>query len=292
MVTFKEWLALQESSGLTKQDFTGLSQAQRMAQGRDIGEPFIKAQLKAHGLDIKDVPTSMDIGQKVDGMLNGNPIQIKLRRSGADGRNDISYEVCRNHNNRLPLQDQLLDFHQQGRDYRGKVKLYFVMNQDETEIYEVPADLLKNSVLKALEELGRSRMNGILSRAFTASDGTELRPTRDRDPKSFTPTKVMAFIPVAGVINKSYPIDATVRVGGTAATAVVPAEKVAPTPKWARQEFVQHAEDAKSLGSKTFAIGSTQPKKKQEKIEDAKQFATSQGLKISINPDNTITFTK
>ena len=289
MLSFKEWLAFQEASGLSKQDFTALSQAERMAQGRDIGEPYIKAQLKAHGLNITDVSSQMDIGQKVDGMLNGKPIQIKLRRSSAEGRNDISYEVCRNHNSRVPLQDQLLDIHQQGRDYKGKVEFYFVMNQQETEIYEVPAHELKSAVMNAIEELNNSPMGGILSRPFKASNGTELRPTRDRDPSSFTPTKVMAFIPVASVVEKSYPIDPTVRVVGSAPVPLAPA---APTPKWARQEFVQHAEDALNTGTKTFPIGSTQPKKKQEKIDDARKFAASKGLKISINPDNTITFTK
>jgi len=290
MWDFKKWLKIQEASGLSSNDFTSLSQAERMAQGRDIGEPFIKKQLKAHGLNIIDVPSRMDIRDKVDGMLDGKPVQIKLRRSGTEGRNDISFEVCRNHNNRLPLQQQLQNPSQQGRDFKGKVAIYFVMNKDESEIYEIPAEKIKASVNNAISELENSEEDGFLTRSFTASDGTELKPTRDRDPNSFTPFKVMAFIPVEAVVTKKYKIDLNLTDAPQPALTVATTVKSPTLPKYVRPEFIQHGKDALSTGSKTFPIGSTQPQKKAEKISDATKYAATNGLKMTVNPDNTITF--
>lgn len=291
-------LDLIEASGMTAQDFTNLSQADRMAQGRDIGEPFIRAQLKAHGLDIKSVPPNLDIEQKVDGMLDGKPIQIKLRRSGRDERNDISYEVCRNHQSGMPLEQQLITPRQQGRDFKGKVDKYYVMNKEETEIYEAEASAIKKSVLRAISELNKAR-GGILTRAFTASDGTELRPTRDRDPNSFTPFKVMAFVPVQNVISQRFPIDPNLKATPQSTTSstmlsgssrAMPAEPAVKRQPFERPEFMTHAEDAKREGSKTFPIGSTQPRKRDEKISDAIKFGKLHNLGVDVNPDNTITF--
>lgn len=62
-LNFAEWF-YQESSGLSKHDFTNQSLQDRMAQGRDIGEPFIKRQLAMHGLVITGVPARMDKTQK------------------------------------------------------------------------------------------------------------------------------------------------------------------------------------------------------------------------------------
>lgn len=184
--------------------------ADRMAQGRDVGESFIRRMLKQkHGIDI--VPAkgyNADARLKIDGYMNGEAVQIKLRRSGRDDRNDIAYEVVRNHDNRRPIRDQLQDIHQQGRDYRGTaVKHYFVMNREETAVYHVPAVALKKAVEIALDELEMYH-DGILQRPFRcATNGVELRPTIDRDPDSFTPNKVMAFIPVDSVGGK--PLDIT-----------------------------------------------------------------------------------
>lgn len=209
MVSFRQFVEI--SSGMTKQDFSSLSLADRMAQGRNIGEPFIIEKLKEQGVSI--VPSQgyhADAKLKIDGYLNGDqnePVQIKLRRSFKPGRNDIAYEVLRNHNNNDLLLNQLTNFHQQGRDFRGtSVKHYFVLNQLETEIYYVPAQKLKKSVLDAIRELNMSDLGGALTKPFIASNGIDLRPTRDPDPNSFTPYKVMAFIPVESVVEKKYPI--------------------------------------------------------------------------------------
>jgi hypothetical protein len=207
MTDFKKFI---EASGMMQDDFSKLSIADRMAQGRDIGEPFIIQSLKKHGVNI--TPTKdyhSDAKLKIDGYLNGKePVQIKLRRSFKQGRNDIAFEVLRNHDDSLLLSEQLKDFHKQGRDYRGTtVQHYFVLNQNETEIYHVPALRLKNAVIYAIRELNMSNLSGKLTRPFVSSLKIDLRPTRDPDPDSFTPFKVMAFIPVESVVETRYPIN-------------------------------------------------------------------------------------
>lgn len=209
MKDFKKYI---ETSSMIQKDFSNLPIQDRMAQGRDIGEKFIIEKLKEHGIDItpaKDFNT--DVKLKIDGYLGGNvrePVQIKLRRSFKPGRNDIAYEVLRNHDNTKLLSDQLNNYHQQGRDFRGtKVEHYFVLNQTETEIYYVPASKLKNAVLESIRELNLSYFGGRLSKPFKAANGIDLRPTRDPDPNSFTPNKVMAFIPVESVVEERFPIN-------------------------------------------------------------------------------------
>lgn len=212
MKDFKKYI---EASSMIQKDFSNLPINDRMAQGRDIGETFIIEKLKEHGIDItpaKDFNT--DVKLKIDGYLGGNirePVQIKLRRSFKPGRNDIAYEVLRNHDSTKLLSDQLNNYHQQGRDFRGtKVEHYFVLNQTETEIYYVPASKLKNYVLDSIREMNLSYFGGKLAKPFKASNGIDLRPTRDPDPDSFTPNKVMAFIPVEKVVEERFPIN-----GGT-----------------------------------------------------------------------------
>lgn len=202
-----------EASGMTSQDFSHMPMNTRMAQGRNIGEAFIIAELKKHGVNI--TPSQgyyADAKLKIDGYLNGNksePVQIKLRRSGLGNRNDIAYEVCRNHDPQVMLVDQLKDIHHQGRDFRGEsVKHYYVMNNTETEIYYTYAPALKAVVLQAIRQMNLSPMGGKLNKSFIASNGVDLRPTRDPDPESFTPSKVMAFIPVESVSMQTYPINA------------------------------------------------------------------------------------
>ena len=209
MKDFKKYL---ETSSMIQKDFSNLPIADRMAQGRDIGEKFIIEKLKEQGIEItpaNDYKT--DVKFKIDGYLGGNPrepVQIKLRRSFKPGRNDIAYEVLRNHDSNKLLTEQLKNCHQQGRDFRGtKVEHYFVLNQSETEIYYVPAFKLKNAVLEALREMNLSYFVGKLTKPFKAANGIDLRPTKDPDPNSFTPNKVMAFIPVESVVEERFPIN-------------------------------------------------------------------------------------
>ena len=203
---FQLWDIIEaERSGLSSQDFTHLSLADRMAQGRDVGEEFIRKVLAHHGVFIKSATSSQDKRQKIDGFWNGEAVQIKLRRSSRGGSNDIAFEVVRNHEKDIPLSKQLEDPNQQGRDWIGSAKHYFVMNQQETEIYHVHAEDLKKIIGEAIKALNNSQMLGHLTGPFNFR-GVDLRPTKDRDPESFTPFKVMAFVPVELVKRESYEI--------------------------------------------------------------------------------------
>lgn len=192
-------------------DFSHLALADRLNQGRDIGEKFIISALAKQGVKIiPSLSPAKDKYQKIDGYLNGKidePVQIKLRKTTLDNRNDIAYELIQNHDPQLPVMDQLRK--SPGRDYRGRtIKHYFVLSQNSTEIYYVPAERLKEAVHQAMYELESSK-GGVLMAPFTAANGVNLRPTRDNDPKSYTPTKVMAFIPVSAVVEKTYPVTLT-----------------------------------------------------------------------------------
>ena len=200
-----------ESSGLMTQDFSKEPIANLMAQGRNIGERFIIDKLRQHNVNI--VPTNSlhdDRTLKIDGYLDGKstePVQIKLRRSATNNRNDVAYEVCRNFNTQDTLTNQLKNVHQQGRDFRGNfVKHYFIMNREETEVYYTTGPILKALVLQSINQMNSSKMGGFLTQSFAASNGVDLRPTRDPDPTSFTPSKVMAFIPVQNAVQQTYPI--------------------------------------------------------------------------------------
>jgi hypothetical protein len=200
-----------EKSGMSNKDFSSLPINDRMAQGRVIGEKFIIEKLMEHGIEI--LPAEgyhVDARLKIDGYLGGlpkEPVQIKLRRTFKPGRNDIAYEVLRNHDSTLRLADQLENYHQQGRDYRGTlVEHYFILNQSETEIYYVPASKMKKFVVECITELNTSSFQGKLFKPFKASNGIDLRPTKDPDPRSFTPNKVMAFIPVEEVVEEKFVI--------------------------------------------------------------------------------------
>lgn len=188
----------------------------RMALGKDIGEEQIRTALASHGVNI--VPSKgyhADARLKIDGYLNGEPVQIKLRTSGRDNRNDIAFELVRNHDKNIPVRQELQDFHHQGRDYRGTtVKHYFVMNQQETAVYHISADSIKKAVEAAISDLD-AKKQGFLQVPFTSTNGVQLRPTTDRDPKSFTPSKVMAFVPIASVQGKSYDITPKVTAAAT-----------------------------------------------------------------------------
>lgn len=201
MIDFLEWIKAPDFSNQSHQDLRT-----RMRQGRDQGEPFIINQLKQYGIEI--TPTNNvreDKTLKIDGYWNNQPVQIKLRSTSRDGRNDIAYEVCRNHVREQPLGAQVKNPQQTGRDLVGQVQHYFVMDNTQTNIVHVAAARLKTLVIQAILELNKQR-GGVLTNAFQSSTGVQLRPTQDNDPQSFTPLKVMAFIPVDVVADQKYPV--------------------------------------------------------------------------------------
>ena len=201
MLSFFELNELIESSGMMRQDFTNLPKDQRMAQGKDIGEEFMRRQLLAHGIQIMPSSSRQDMDQKIAGFWNGEAVQLKLRRSGRSGSNDLAYEVIKYHDNQIPLIQQLQNSHQQGRDYKGIAKHYFVMNQSETEIYHVLTNDIKQLVNAAIQSLGNEPL-----RWSKNIQGVDLRPTEDKADKY---QKVMAFVPVELVKQETYPVNPT-----------------------------------------------------------------------------------
>ena len=184
-----------EASGVLQQDFSHLNKEDRMKQGRDLGESFIKNELLKHGIRIVTVNNklSLDTQMKVDGFLNGDvnePVQIKLRKTDrAGGGDDIPYELLLNFNSRIPIQTQLQNPRNQGRYYKGQtVKHYFIMDKTETKIYHVPANKIREAVMQAVAQSG-----GIVERTFRASNNVELRPITDNN--SGMP-KLIAFVPL------------------------------------------------------------------------------------------------
>ena len=269
-----QWLeSTNGQSGVVGSDYSRLGMQDRLQQGR-VGEDFIISQLSNYGVAIR--PTrdyDTDARQKIDGYMGKSPIQIKLRKSGTGSQNDIAFEVCRNHRDDEPLVDQLKDIHQQGRDFRGKVEFYFVMNRDESEIYQINAAKLKSAVIQAIKEMKSSTLHqGILHKPFTSSSGVQLRPTRDNDPKSFTPFKVMAFVPVQSLPVEKYPIQNT-------ATPLASEPKAQPkVGPQINQNWIKAMDDAFANGTASFPA----PNNK-KLLKPFQRFATKKGLSVTIS---------
>ena len=202
MSKFKQFV---EGTGVISQDFSHLSKDERLKQGKDAGEKFIINELAKHGVRIVTVQNSinMDTKLKIDGYLNGSPsepVQIKLRKTSRDGKDDIAYELVLGYNTMIPVEEQLKNPHRQGRDYKGTtVKHYFVMNQNETCIYHVPASSLKSAAMQAVQESAGTPV--VRNNPFVSSIGVELRATSDN---SSGIDKLMAFIPVDKVAQQKY----------------------------------------------------------------------------------------
>ena len=159
----------------------------------------------SHGIRIDPSTDHEDIREKTDGYLDGEPVQIKLRRSKRAGRNDLAYELCRNHRRNDSLLDQINCPRQFGRDRASGVKHYFVMNAEETAIYHCSSNSIHILVDHAVAEM-QVVVGPCLSRAYRSTFGVDLRPTRDPDPDSFTPQKVMAFLPIERIAIKRYEV--------------------------------------------------------------------------------------
>ncbi len=193
-------------SQLLKQDFSHMGIEDRLKQGRDIGEKFIKDELLKHGVNVVTVggQQNQDKYLKIDGYLNGQPsepVQLKLRKTSRGGGDDIAYELILRYDPWMSITEQLKNPRNQGRDYKGTtVKHYFVLNQSETEIYHVPAVSLKNAALGAIKENGNVFL---YDQPFRSSIGVELRATKDN---STGGDKLMAFIPAEKVATERYTV--------------------------------------------------------------------------------------
>jgi len=182
-------------------DYSHLPFEKRLQIGAGFYQEKIIKHLEKNGIKIQQATDyHTDAILKIDGYIDGDPskpIQIKHRKIEVKDRNDLAYEICRNFKSNKELEIQLKNTHQQGRDYKGNgIKYYFLLNNSETIIYQLCGDLIKNYIQKAIHELNESRNQGKLNKRFISLDKIEMIHTRDRDPKSFTPQKVMAFIPI------------------------------------------------------------------------------------------------
>lgn len=167
-------------------------------------QQFVIDKLKElHGIEIMPSTPEEDKNLKIDGWLNDEPVQIKVRKTTYQKRNDILYEVLRRHDREKDVDLQLQDSSRVGRDYLGEVVHYFIMNQEETMIYHAYADELRKNVNQALSELGSPK---IFTTILDASNGTQLRPTLD--PRSKL-GKILAFIPIDKIAHKIYHLDQT-----------------------------------------------------------------------------------
>lgn len=191
---------------IRRDDFSHMGIEDRLKQGRDIGEKFIKDELLKHGVNIVTVgqQQNQDKYLKIDGYLNGQPsepVQLKLRKTSRGG-DDIAYELVLDYDPWTPVMEQLKNPRNQGRDYKGAtVKHYFVLNQGETEIYHVPAASLKQAALGAVQEAQMDVVDK--DHPFRSSMGVELRATTDN---STGISKLMAFIPAERVAKERYVI--------------------------------------------------------------------------------------
>lgn len=196
---------------MQKKDYSHLNFNDRIKIGAQVYQNKIIELLKENQIHIepaKDYHT--DAILKIDGHLNGDknqPVQIKHRRTTQKSRNDLAYEVCRNHNSSKKLLDQINIPHQQGRDLKGtSVVHYFLMNCEETEIYHLSALIIKEKITEAINEHLNSDQKGYLKRKYIANNKIELIATKDNDKRSFTPYKVMAFIPISKICLNKYQV--------------------------------------------------------------------------------------
>ena len=199
--SFKSWL--QNEAAINHQRPNGvqrggigissMSYMDRVRRGKGV-EERIKEILRSMGMNITDPTSEEDMHQKIDGFIDGKPIQIKYRDSG----DDILYELVKPHDPRFTLQQNIKA--NPGRDLRGKAVSYIVLSRDGSKIYIIPVTHIKT----ILSQAAREYSNQPLTRAFRSSMGIEFRPLSD---PSDGRLKINAFIPprvfgsIAQIIN-------------------------------------------------------------------------------------------
>lgn len=174
-------------------DYSALDYDTRLEIGKQM-EGWVKSELQTYDIKISEATAQEDMYEKIDGHYEGQPVQIKTRETGRD----ILYELVLEHDRKKSIKEHLKKRSTQGRDYKGsKVKHYFVLNENKTQIYHITAQAIRDAVLAAVAELDLyPEYNGCLHRAYKASNGVDLRPTQDHRSKTL---KVVAFIPPQSV---------------------------------------------------------------------------------------------
>lgn len=186
-------------------DYSSKDIASRIKEGREKWEPFVKQVLEKHGISVIPSTDRDDMLNKIDGWLNGEPVQIKIRNTTIKGRNDLSFELVQNYNPVITLARQMNSLSTAGRDWKCRAKHYFILNQSSSTIFHIDGQKLKAEIRHAVEELEADDFD-LRTGIFTSEKSIQVNATKDRDENSYTPSKVMVFIPVKLVLIKEYEV--------------------------------------------------------------------------------------
>lgn len=188
-----------------REDFTGKDFQSRLKEGREKWEPFVIAALAQHGLIITPASLKDDKFNKIDGWLGKESVQIKVRNTTVKGRMDLSFELIQNYNPNKTILQQMDNPFSKGRDWRGSVDHYFLLEIGNTSIFWLDGRSLKKHIREAVSELEENDHNLTVS-SFVSSKSIEIKATMDQDKKSHTPSKVMVFVPVQLILRKEIKI--------------------------------------------------------------------------------------
>ena len=203
MGNFREFI--EAASGLLQGNWVALDKNKSLAQGRDKAETWIKGQLYQHGVAITGAGQNEDKYMKIDGYWNGQPVQIKTRTIKPNGRDDIAYELLKSYVAGQPIGPQFKEQWRWGRDFKCNAAFYFLLNQSQTHIHQINAADLKAMVSLIVNEI--SPMT--ITRNYQSRYGADVRCVNDYDAHLHTNRtgyKLLAFIPVQKIVNRSYPI--------------------------------------------------------------------------------------
>ncbi len=177
--------------------------AVRVRESREKWEPYVREELSKQGISIKPANDEDDMLKKIDGWLNHEPVQIKIRNTSVKNRNDFSFELIQNFNLIQPISKQMNNPSLKGRDWKSPARHYFVLNRESNIIYHIDGLKAKHAIRKAVDELEELDFD-LTKGSFISETSIEIKTTKERDLNSHSLFKVMVFIPVKLVLLKEY----------------------------------------------------------------------------------------
>ncbi|XVJ66854.1 MAG: hypothetical protein HEQ40_12070 [Lacibacter sp.] len=186
-----------------RKNYTSESLSVRVQEGRDKWEPYVIEELRKQEVYINPANDQDDIINKIDGWLNKEPVQIKIRNTTVKERNDFSFELVQNFNALELISKQMNNPQTRGRDWKSPARHYFVLNRESSIIYHLDGTKIKKVIREAVEELEEKDID-LRYGSFVSKSSIEIKATKDRDINSHTPSKIMVFIPVLLVLLKEY----------------------------------------------------------------------------------------
>ncbi|MFY7839903.1 MAG: hypothetical protein ACOVP7_06480 [Lacibacter sp.] len=186
-----------------RKDFTSKDMATRIKEGMDKWEPFVISELEKHNIIIKPSSGREDMLNKIDGWLNKEPVQIKIRNTSVKNRNDFSFELVQNFNPQISLRKLTNSIENKGRDWKCSAKHYFVLNKESNIIYHLDGVKIKKEINLAIDEIEDEDFD-LSEDSFVSEKSLEIKATIDKDRNSHTPSKVMVFIPIKLVLINEY----------------------------------------------------------------------------------------